>query len=214
MKLRNNVLVMFQIFFMLSSFAQESEIVPDLSNIHNSKVWNIHNRTCSVDGGVVSLNAVPGDGVLWLKSQNFSNGMIELDIKGKDIKGRSFAGVAFHGQNDSIYDVVYFRAFNFKNPAKDNHSVQYISHPNYTWHKLRKESPKMYENKINPVPDPNEWFHVTLYVNYPSVEVYVNNSRSPSLSIKQLSKQKAGWIGFWVGNSSEGEFKNLKITHE
>ncbi len=142
----------------------------------------------------------------------FANGLIELDIKGKDERGKSFVGLAFHGLNDSIYDVVYFRPFNFESPDRNGHSVQYISHPEYTWHKLRKEHPEQYENPVIPVPDPADWFHVAIIVDYPDVKVFVDNSDEPSLTIKQLSSRKEGWIGFWVGHNSEGYFRNLKIT--
>ena len=67
--------------------------------------------------------------------------------------------MAFHGLNDTTFDAVYFRPFNFNNPARNGHSVQYISHPEFPWYKLRKEQ---YENLINPVPEPNDWFHVLI----------------------------------------------------
>ena len=133
-----------------------------------------------------------------------------MDIKGKDIRGRSFVGIAFHGIDDS-FDAVYFRAFNFKSPERNTHSVQYISHPTYTWSKLRKEFPQKYENVVNPVPDPNDWFHVKIDIQYPYVKVYVNNSETASLEISQLSEHKKGWLGLWVGNNSEGMYRNLVI---
>ena len=70
----------------------------------------------------------------------------------------------------------------------------------------------IWENKVSPVPNPDGWFHATIVINYPEVKVYVNNSQSPSLLVSQISTSKKGWLGFWVGNNSEGRFKNLKIT--
>jgi CubicO group peptidase (beta-lactamase class C family) len=119
--------------------------------------------------------------------------------------------LAFHGLNDSTYDAVYFRPFNFKNLERSNHSVQYISHPKYTWYKLREENPGKYENTVKPIPNPEEWFHAAIVVEYPIVKVFLNNSEEPSLTINQLSTRISGKIGFWVGNNSEGYFKNLKI---
>jgi len=43
------------------------------------------------------------------------------------------------------------------------------------------------------------------------VKVYANGSEQPSLEIKQISDRKQGKVGLWVGNGSEGWFKNLKI---
>ncbi len=197
----------------LTLTAQENEIVPDLSKIKDSDLWTLYNREL-VSDDVVHLDSKPGDGLLWLKEPVFTNGKIELDIKGKDERGRSFVGLAFHGLNDSTYDAVYFRPFNFKNPERKGHSVQYISHPEYPWYRLREEHPEKYENPVTPVPDPTGWFHATIVVEYPDVKVFVDNSEEPSLTVQQLSSRKEGWIGFLVGNGSEGWFRNLKITLE
>ena len=205
------VIILVSIGFSLA--AQQVEIIPDLTKTSDPGLWMLHNRELDVEKEV-HLNAKPGDGLLWLKAPIFSNGTIELDIRGKDEQGKSFVGVAFHGLNDTTYDVIYFRPFNFKNPERNVHSVQYISHPQYTWHKLRKEHPGKYESTIFPVPEPDGWFHVTLIIQYPTVKVFVNNAEKPSLIIEQLNTRKEGWMGFWVGHYSEGDFKNLKIIPE
>jgi len=101
----------------------------------------------------------PGDGVAYVEGLEFTKGTIECDVRGKDIQQQSFVGVAFHGVDGTSYDAIYFRPFNFrtKDPARRAHAVQYISHPTYTWQKLRAEQPGRYEQPVNPVPDPNEW---------------------------------------------------------
>ncbi len=191
--------------------AQKNLFIPDLSKISDSNLWTLHNRDL-IPGNEVHLNAAQGDGLLWNNDLEFSNGIIEVDIKGKDVRGRSFVGIAFHGLNDNTYDVIYFRPFNFKDEQRKSHSVQYISHPKYTWNMLRENHPDKYENQVSPVPDPTDWFHATIVVDYPKVEVFVNNNKVASLSIDQLSSRKKGWVGFWVGNGSDGYFKNLKIN--
>ena len=196
----------------LTLFAQQKTVTPDLSKVADSKIWTTANRTFNFKDGAIFMDAKEGDGLAHLNDFTFENGTIELDIKGRDEQGRSFVGVAFHGLNDSTYDAVYFRAFNFKNPERSNHSVQYISEPVYTWSKLRNEHPNQYENTVKPVPSPNDWFHATIVVEFPSVKVYVNNSTEPSLAVNQLSTRKKGWLALWVGNGSDGYFKNLKIT--
>jgi len=195
----------------LNLLAQQKTVTPDLSKIGDSKIWTTHNRTSSFNDALY-LDAKDDNGLARLNDFVFENGTIELDVKGKDEQGRSFVGVAFHGLNDSTYDAVYFRAFNFKNPERSNHSVQYISEPVFTWSKLRNEHPNQYENTVKPVPSPNDWFHATIVVEYPTVKVYVNNSTEPSLTVTQLSTRKKGWIALWVGNGSDGYFKNLKIS--
>ncbi len=190
--------------------AQQQVIEPDLSKIQDDSRWTVANREITFDGEVY-MNTVPGDGIAFFKEIDFSNGTIELDIKGKDVQSQSFVGLVFHGLDENTYDAIYFRPFNFENPDRNNHSVQYISVPDYDWSTLRNEFPGKYENTVSPVPDPDEWFHVTIKVDYPNVEVFVNNSESPSLTVQQISDRKKGWIGFYAGNFSDGYFRNLKI---
>ena len=190
-------------------FAQVN--MPDLSQVSDPEVWTLYNRMI-VDDEVVHLNGQPGDGLLWINDLNFKNGTIEVDIKGIDERGRSFVGIAFHILNDSTFDAIYFRPFNFKSPERNGHSVQYISHPKNTWYFLRENFPDKYENPLTPVPDPNGWFHAKIEVEFPVVKVFVDNAKEPSLVTKQLSNRKEGLLGLWVGNNSEGWFRNLKIT--
>ena len=204
------ILALFILCLNFSSSAQQKEFIPDLMKVNDSTVWSIFNRKV-VYNGAVYLDGRDGDGMLWLRDFNFANGRIELDIKGKNEAGKSFVGVSFHGLNDSTYDAIYFRPFNFRNAERSNHSVQYISHPKFTWYKLRDGNPGKYENSVKPVPNPDEWFHATIVIEYPVVKVFVDNAEEPSLIVNQLSSRKAGRLGLWAGNTSEGFYKNLKI---
>lgn len=127
---------------------------------------------------------------------------------------QSFVGIAFHGLDNNTMDAIYFRPFNFQaqDAERKNHSVQYISLPSYDWQKLRTDFPNKYEHSLNPSPQPDEWFHVRVVINTPKISVYVNNNSTPDLVVEQLSNGKDGSIGFWVGNQSDGDFANLKIT--
>lgn len=186
-------------------------IIAEISTAQNLKVVN---RNLSVDS-TIRLNEAPGVGIAWFKNKFsykvFANGIIEFDARGRNVPQGSFLGIAFHGVNDSTYDAVYFRPFNFQAADKERqkHSVQYISMPKYDWELLRTDHPGKYENDIIPAPDPTSWFHVKIIVEWPMVTAFVNDKQV--LSVKQLSEQKNGHIGFWVGNTSPGEFKNLKI---
>lgn len=177
----------------------------------------IHNRRVAplVDGdrSGIRLDEAAGDGLVWFPETRFSNGTIELDIRGRDLPGRSFVGVAFHGVDAETFDAVYFRPFNFQSedPARRAHSVQYISHPVYTWNKLRSEHPGQYEKAIESTPQPNDWFHARIVVEHPKVRVFVNGAGEPSLVVDQLSRRGEGWVGVWVGNGSNGDFANLTV---
>jgi len=205
--------ITFQFLIGSQVIAQVKTLEPDLSKINDTGKWTLHNREIVKDD-VVHLNGQAGDGLLWMNDAIFSDVKIDVDIKGIDERGRSFVGIAFHILNDSTFDAIYFRPFNFKSTERKGHSVQYISHPSNTWYFLRENYPEIYENPVTPVPDPTGWFQATIFVKYPEVKVYVNNSEEPSLVVEQLSSRKEGMIGFWVGNNSEGWFKNLKIISE
>jgi len=177
--------------------------------------YTVFNRQVDYNNGVAHLDAQEGDGILWLNNSNFKNGTIEFDVKGKDLQGQSFVGLAFHGLDNETFDGIYFRPFNFKNPERKSHSVQYISMPDNDWSKLRNAFPGKYEHEISPLPaDVNDWFHVKVVINSPKVLVYVNNSSTPTLSVDKISKRQEGKLGLWVGNGSEGWFRNLKIKNQ
>jgi hypothetical protein len=191
----------------------------DLVALAEGKGLNVFNRSLSSfkDGAQkgVRMNEVPGDGVAYLTGVEFSNGSIELNIRGKDVQGQSFVGMAFHGLDGKTYDAIYFRPFNFKteDQARRLRAVQYISHPTYTWDKLRAEHPGKYEQPVNPVPDPNDWFRARVVVASPKVSVFVNDGKETCLVVNQLSDRKKGLVGLWVGNNSSGDFANFKIVH-
>ena len=200
--------------------AQSNPIKYDLSDLNNHGKLQVFNRTITSGADKeqkgVRLSEAEGDGVAWLDDVNFTNGIIELDIKGKDVLQQSFVGIAFHGKDEKTLDAVYFRPFNFRSAdsVRRIHAVQYVSHPDFPWNKLREVQNGKYEKAIPSAPNPNEWFHAKIIVNYPHVSVYVNNSREPCLAVDQLNERKSGKIGLWVGNNSGGHFANLTISNK
>jgi len=200
------------------SSGQKKMIEPRLDELASAKGLTIFNRTGSSFSDEarkgLRLSESPGDGVAYLQGIEFGNGTIECDVKGKDVQQQSFVGMAFHGVDGTTYDAIYFRPFNFRaeDPARRIRAVQYISHPTNTWQKLRAEQPGKYEKAVSPVPDPNGWFHARIVVASPNVSVYVNDAKEPSLVVSQLSDRKKGLLGLWVGNTSGGDFANLRIT--
>jgi hypothetical protein len=200
----------------LTSVAQKQVIKPDLSGANHFQVVNRDITISANDRGkvIVHLNGKPGDGIAWINNTIFKSGVIEFDAKGKNIMQQSFLGVAFHGLNDSTFDAVYFRPFNFQSPdtARRRHSIQYVSLPQFDWSMLRQNHPGKYENALlNPV-NADTWFHAKILIENDNIMVYVNNDAKPSLVVKPLSDRSIGKIGFWVGNNSDGDFANLIIT--
>jgi len=204
----------------MAASAQGKSKKYDLFDLNKDGKLQVVNRTLSsfMDkrGNAVKFSEANGDGVAWLDGVNFANGSIELDIKGKDVLQQSFVGVAFHGVDEKTLDAIYFRPFNFHttDSVRRIHAVQYVSHPDFPWNVLRETQNAKYEKAIPSAPDPNEWFHVKIVVDYPQITVYVNNSASPCLSVDKLNDRQTGKIGLWVGNNSGGEFANLVITNK
>ncbi|HVW95170.1 MAG TPA: hypothetical protein VHA56_04335 [Mucilaginibacter sp.] len=162
---------------------------------------------------IIHLDRANNDGIAWVKGQKFVNGIIEFDVKGKNVIQESFVGVAFHGVNDTTFESIYFRPFNFKadDPGRRAHSVQYMSLPKYDWSQLRQQFPGKYEQPLHTPPDPDAWFHAKIVVKGKMISVYVNGETSASLQVIQILPIKGTMIGFWVGNGSDGDFKDLKI---
>ncbi len=199
------------VLFAASSVAvQRRSIEPKDVQVFNRRVSSLSDGTRKG----LRLSESPGDGVAYLRGIELGNGTIEFDLKGKDVQGQSFVGVAFHGVDSSTYDAIYFRPFNFKaeDPARRSHAVQYISHPTYTWQKLRAERPGIFEQPVNPAPDPNAWFHVRVVVASPKVSVFVGDAKEPCLVVTRLNDRTNGLVGLWVGNNSGGDFADLKIV--
>ena len=179
----------------------------------NFEKWTAYNSKPTFHEGIIHLeNPSDKPALLWLNNTRFKNGTIEVDIKGNDVRGESFLGIAFHAVDNENYDAVYFRPFNFRSPERKSHSIQYVNLPENDWDMLREKYPGKYENVVQPVPDPNDWFRAKIVIDFPLVKVYVNGSSEPSLVVEQLSKTLSGRLGLWV-DSKDGWFKNVVITH-
>ena len=202
----------------MSATAQDSSGKHALYSMSEKNLLEVFNRTVSTfsdnDKNGVRLSKSENDGVAWMKHVIFSNGIIELDIRGKEEFQQSFVGIAFHGMDNNTFDAVYFRPFNFQtdDPVRKIHAVQYVSMPEYSWEVLREKFNSKYEKAVSPAPKGNEWFHVKIVVKSPQVTVYVNGNREASLSIETLNSRSSGKIGLWVGNHSDGDFANMQIT--
>lgn len=197
-------------------FAQPKIHKPDLATRGTFQLTNreLTLLTDSPGNAGVHLNAKPGAGIAWIKDSDFATGTIEFDVKGKDKLQESFVGIAFHAQNDSTYEGIYFRPFNFHaaDPVRKSHSVQYIALPKFDWSYLRETFPDRYEHALLTTVDPNRWFHVRISVTREAIQVFVNADTQPCLVVKPLVPHKSGKVGFWAGNNSEGDFAGLVLT--
>lgn len=202
----------------LSLSAQSGPVKYDLYTLFENNKLEMFNRKVAIfsenDKKGIRFSKSENDGIAWLKDVGFSNGTIELDIRGKDEFQQSFVGIAFHGVDNTTLDAIYFRPFNFQStdPVRKVHAVQYVSQPDKPWQVLREQFPGIYEKGIIPTTGGNEWFHAKIVIKCPVVTVYFNGSKEPSLNIEKLNMRTTGKVGIWVGNNSGGDFANLQIT--
>lgn len=195
----------------------QQPFAPDLHKAVKQHKIAVYNRELSLleEEGYqgIRLNKALGEGVAWMKGISFTTGTLEFDVRGEDLKQHSFVGLAFHGQNDSTYDAVYLRPFHFhaQDTVSQNRMIQFISLPQYTWRKLRAEFPNQFESHINPPPDPDAWVHVRIDVTENSISAFINESNRPSLVVHPVVPLPSGQIGFYVADTSGGDFANLSV---
>jgi hypothetical protein len=150
----------------------------------------------------------------------FRDGTIEVELAGAPRAGsegggaRGFVGVAFRLQKDPVrYECFYLRPTNGRaeDQLRRNHSTQYVSEPDYPWHRLRKESPGVYESYVDLVP--GEWTQVKIDVLGTEARLYVHGAEQPALIVKDLKLGASeGAIALWIGPGTEAHFTGLKVT--
>ncbi len=200
----------------LASFSQSKKI--DLYQLAEENGIDVFNRDLTLvnenSHKGIQLSKREGEGVAWIKGVEFSEGTIEFDVRGEDLKQHSFVGIAFYGLDNNTFDAIYLRPFQFleQDETLRKRSIQYISLPASPWRSLRENSPGKYENSIDPSPDPNGWVRMKVVIQGNIISTYINGSNTPSLVVEKLTKAGTGGIGLYVADTSGGEFANLVIT--
>jgi hypothetical protein len=153
-----------------------------------------------------------------IKGSDFEDGTIEAEIAGFPRQGakpgtRGFIGVAFRVQDHgSRYEAFYLRMTNGRadDQLRRNHSVQYMSQPEFPWNRLRQESPGVYESYVDI--DPEAWTKIKVVVSGSKAQLYVNGADRPCLIVNDLKLGVArGQIALWTGSDTEAYFSNLTI---
>ena len=192
--------------FSLSVFAQDTLVfhLPQMLT-EGSLEFGKHEVTRGEQGGreflIVGNNQ--SEEPIWLPLNDFRDGKIELVARGKDILQGSFYGLVFHAENDSIFDVVYCRPFNFRaeDPVRKIHAIQYSSNPDFDWPFLRANHNGIYEKGIDNPPAAEDWVTLTIEIQGDSVQAFINHSQIPTLSVKKLNNRTHGRIGIRVANA-------------
>ena len=151
----------------------------------------------------------------------FTNGTIEVDISGEPEAGsfegaRGFVGIAFHADSSGReFEAFYIRPTNGRaeDQLRRNHATQYIAHPDWPWHRLREESPGVYESYADLVP--GQWTAVKIIVDGDQGRLYLHGNEQPTLIINDLKLAgQSGAVALWIGPGTAAHFRNLRITAE
>ena len=155
-----------------------------------------------------------------IEGTDFANGVIEVEIAGAPAPdapegARGFVGIAFRVQPDmKTYDAFYLRPTNGRanDQVRRNHSVQYISHPDWTWNRMRQETPKKYESYVDLVPD--AWTRVRIEVRGDTARLFVHGQPQPTLIVNDVKSGAAarGAIALWIDVGTVAHFRDLRVS--
>ena len=155
-----------------------------------------------------------------IEGSDFANGVIEAEIAGAPAPdagegARGFVGIAFRVQPDlKTYDAFYLRPTNGRadDQVRRNHSVQYISHPDWPWDRLRQETPKKYESYVDLVP--NAWTRIRIEVRGDRARLFVHGQEQPTLIVNDVKTgaRARGAIALWIDAGTVAHFRDVRVT--
>lgn len=153
-----------------------------------------------------------------LEGKRFRSGVIEMELTGQPGAGaaetaRGFVGLAFRTQSNEKYECIYLRPTNGRaeDQVRRNHSIQYVSEPEFPWPRLRKEFPEKYESYVDL--EPGVWTRYKLVVDGLKARLFVNGAGQPSLIVNDLRLGDVeGGLALWVGPGTDAYFGSFKIT--
>lgn len=158
--------------------------------------------------------------VALVDGSQFTNGVIEAEIAGEPAAdaaegARGFVGIAFRVQPDAkSYDAFYLRPTNARadDQVRRNHSVQYVSHPEWPWPRLRKEFPERYESYVDL--EAGKWTRIRIEVQGERALLYVHGQSQPTLVVTDLKSgaNGKGAVALWINSSTVAHFRDLRIT--
>lgn len=219
--IKNLILLFISICLSASLFAQNIKMSKE-----NLKANQVHLSFVKMEGKEVvkveydtTTKGVDQPTFVKVSNLNFKNGSIEVKVLSRLMKNasptsRGFIGLAFRiNEDNSQFESIYIRPTNGRaeDQVRRNHSIQYFSFPDYDFDRFRKESPEKYESYADM--GLNEWITLRIEVEGQKAKLFVNNAKQPSLLVNDMKHGagNAGSIGLWIGNYTEGYFKDLKV---
>ena len=154
-----------------------------------------------------------------VRDLQLTDGEISVEVAGAPRPGapsdvRGFIGVAFHVSDDGdLYENVYLRPSNGRadDQVRRNHSVQYQSIPEFSWKRLRDESPSQYEAYADL--RTGAWTRMRIKIQGTRAELYVDGAEQPCLIVRDLKLGgRGGRVALWADPTTEAYFRELQIA--
>ncbi len=188
------------------------------------RMHNVKAEPATLDGKrglrLTGVSAPDSEQLAIIDGLEFANGVIEAEIAGAPAPdagaaARGFVGIAFRVRPDlRTYDAFYLRPTNGRaeDQERRNHVTQYISHPDWTWSRLRQETPSKYESYVDLLP--NAWTKIKIEVRGDRARLYVNDNPQPALIVNDVKSgsNATGGVALWVGPGTIAHFRNLTVT--
>ncbi len=167
---------------------------------------------------LIEVNDKRASGIAIIEGISFRDGVIEVDVAGRRgpyalPEDRGFIGIAFRvSPKGERFEYIYLRPENGRSAdqVRRNHSVQYASHPDFPWQRMRKEFPERYESYVDL--EPAVWTQIRVEVEGPRARLFVHGAQEPNLLVDDLKLGEGeGGIALWIGAGTEGFFSNLRV---
>jgi len=208
---------------LLSAFCLASALSAQTSKLPALDLVNVKAEPASYRGRqatrITELPNSDGSALAILSGSDFKDGTIETEVAGAPLAGagggaRGFIGIAFRVQpRGARFECFYLRPTNGRadDQLRRNHTVQYISHPDFPWERLRKETPGVYESYADL--EPGVWTKVKIVVSGVKARLYVHGSDQPVLLVNDLKLGEShGAIALWIGPGTEGYFADVAVN--
>jgi len=211
-----------------TALAQETSVTIALNDVAHVKPRNVTVAAVSYRGSDAleirqtrPYRGFDTDTFAYVPGLDFHDGTIEVDVAGALLPdappdARGFVGIAFRIDADGgsfACEGIYIRPTNGRaeDQVRRNRATQYFAYPGYDFDRLRREAPGRYESYVDLVPA--EWTHLKIEVAGATARLYVGAATQPVLIVSDLKRGAAGHgsVGLFVGNGTDGHFRNLSV---